>query len=169
MEGAWHWYGNWIICFIWALWKKMESNASFYLPGDLSVQEEQSQTTGFADKMFCVLVARKKKLISCQQMFWLEITSHRKDYLGILIIQQKNRDCPIKYSAIYWTNVNGANLGLCQRSRQAKSLRHYWRLTWSAESENVQQKQNGREGEIDKLLKNTDEERIVLDHKEKHC
>lgn len=157
-----------IICFVWALLKKMESNTSFYLSGNLSVQEEQSQTTGFADKMFCVLVARKKKLISCQQMFWLEITSHRKDYLGILIIQQKNRDCPIKYSAIYWTNVNGANLGVCQRSRQAKSLRHYWRLTWSAESEKCpEQKWNGREGEIDKLLKNTGEERVVLDHKEK--
>lgn len=32
-----------------------------------------------------------------------------------------------------------------------------------------EQKQNGREGEIDKLLKNTDEERVVLDHKEKPC
>lgn len=30
-----------------------------------------------------------------------------------------------------------------------------------------EQKQNGREGEIGKLLKNTDEERVVLDHKEK--
>lgn len=136
VEGARHQHGNWIICCVWTLLKKMVSNTSFYLPGNLSVQEEQIQTTGFADKTFCVLVARNKKLLSCQQMFWLGITSHRKDYLGILIIQQ-NRDCPIKYSAIYWTNVNGANLGLCQRSRQAKSLRHYWRLTWSAESESV--------------------------------
>lgn len=32
-----------------------------------------------------------------------------------------------------------------------------------------EQKWNGREGEIDKPLENTDEERIVLDHKEKSC
>lgn len=32
-----------------------------------------------------------------------------------------------------------------------------------------EQKRNGREGEIDKLLKNTDEELVVLGHKEKPC
>ena len=32
-----------------------------------------------------------------------------------------------------------------------------------------EQKWNGREGEIDKLLKNTDEEHVVLDYKEKPC
>lgn len=32
-----------------------------------------------------------------------------------------------------------------------------------------EQKWNGREGEIDKLLENTDEERIALDYKEKSC